>query len=93
LLDEIVVVLAALRLVTDVIPYSGHMLFLVYSGGVQKSWLYRFVALALLIETSYFKWIVWRDPLSWGIGLLLGLAAAVAHDRLNMADPVRGHGV
>jgi hypothetical protein len=78
-LDGLVVTLAVLRIVTGVVPYSGHMLFLVYSGITQKEWLYRIVAFALLIETTYFKWSIWNDLLSWGIGLSMGLMAAIAY--------------
>src|SRR5215831_11569603 len=55
-IDGIVIALAGLRFLSGALPYSGHMLFLAYSGIVEPSFFYRSVALIVLIETSYFKW-------------------------------------
>jgi hypothetical protein len=80
-LDLAVTVLALARFVlgSAVLPFSGHMLFLTYSllaGPVSAR--YRWLAMALLAETTYSKLWIWRDPRSWALGLVLGLAAAAA---------------
>ena len=77
-IDAVVLVLAFARMVGgEVLPYSGHMLFLVYSLlAAPVSARYRLLALALLAETTVFKLWLWRDPRSWTLGLILGLAAA-----------------
>ncbi|HEX8903837.1 MAG TPA: hypothetical protein VF771_03290 [Longimicrobiaceae bacterium] len=79
-LDLAVVALAFARFVGGgILPFSGHMLFLTYSLLARPiSFRYRLLAVALLIETTVFKLWIWRDPRSWGLGLALGLAAAVA---------------
>jgi hypothetical protein len=79
LVDLAVLALAFARFTGGgILPFSGHMLFLTYSvlaGPVSLR--YRALALALLIETTVFKLWIWRDPRSWGLGLVLGLFAWV----------------
>lgn len=75
-LDIAVVGLAALRTVTGLLPFSGHMLFFTYSLAA-RSRLYRVAALAILLETTWFKLVIWRDPLSWSVGLALGALALI----------------
>jgi hypothetical protein len=75
--DAVVLALAFARFVTGLLPFSGHMLFLTYSLLARPvSPRYRWVALALLVETTVYKLWQWHDPRSWGIGLAAGLAAA-----------------
>lgn len=83
ILDAGVVAVAALRAVTDAIPLSGHMLFLVYSGLTTRGWAYPLLAVLLVAETTVFKLLVWNDPASWALGGFAGLLAAVAHRRLR----------
>jgi hypothetical protein len=61
----------------EVLPFSGHMLFLTYSGLTTTARWYRWLALVLLAETTVFKLWVWRDVYSWSLGLVIGLVAAV----------------
>lgn len=79
-LDAAVTVLAFARFVSGgLLPFSGHMLFLSYSALTPPATRgYRVLALALLIETTIFKLWIWRDPRSWGLGLVLGLLAAAS---------------
>jgi hypothetical protein len=77
-IDATVFVLAMLRFVVgEVLPFSGHMLFLTYTGITVRASSYRWLVLLLLIETTIFKLVLWRDPRSWGIGLALGLVAGL----------------
>lgn len=77
-IDAAVTLLAFARFVVgEVLPFSGHMLFLTYgvlAKPVAKG--YRLLALVLLAETTVFKLWIWRDPRSWALGLVLGVAAA-----------------
>ena len=77
-IDAAVTLLAFARFVIgDVLPFSGHMLFLSYSaaaGPVARG--YRLLAFVLIAETTLFKLWIWRDPRSWVLGLALGLAGA-----------------
>lgn len=76
-IDAAVFLLSFLRFVSGTfLPFSGHMLFLTYSAAVTNSTIYRALALLLLIVTTWFKLVLWRDPHSWSIGLILGLVAA-----------------
>jgi hypothetical protein len=75
--DIVVLALAFARFVTGLLPFSGHMLFVTYSLLARPvSPRYRWVAGALLVETTLYKLWQWHDPRSWGIGLAAGLVAA-----------------
>jgi hypothetical protein len=77
ILDAGVFLLSFLRFVAgEVLPFSGHMLFLTYSGLTTRRTAYRLLALGLLVETTVFKLWLWRDPRSWALGLAIGLVAA-----------------
>lgn len=81
-LDVGVFLLSFLRFVTGhFLPFSGHMLFLTYSGLTTPRIGYRLIAVALLIETTIFKFWVWHDPRSWSLGLVIGLLAGVLYWR------------
>lgn len=78
LLDAAVLVLAVARFgIGEGLPFSGHMLFLVYSVLTTPARGYRIVATVLLLETTAFKLWIWRDVSSWELGLALGLVAAL----------------
>lgn len=78
IVDIAVLVLSFLRFVLgEILPFSGHMLFLVYSGLTTRERWYQLLGLVLLIETTVFKLWLWRDRYSWGLGLALGLLAAL----------------
>jgi hypothetical protein len=78
LADATVLTLAAVRFIAGaVVPFSGHMLFLSYSMlAVPVRRAYRLLALALLVETTIFKLLIWSDTRSWALGLALGVTAA-----------------
>ena len=79
-MDLSVFALAVLRFVTGHwLPFSGHMLFLTYSGMTTRSGGYRVFAVALALETAWFKFVLWHDPRSFWLGVIGGaLAAGVA---------------
>lgn len=76
--DAVAVGLGAVRFVGPVVPFSGHMLFFVYSALATRSVAYRWLALALAAETTWFKLVTWRDPASWSLGVAAGLVLAAA---------------
>jgi hypothetical protein len=77
LLDAAVVLLSLARFVFgEVLPFSGHMLFLTYTVLLPASRAYRWLAVVLLVETTIFKLLLWADGSSWAIGLALGALAA-----------------
>jgi hypothetical protein len=79
LMDGAITVAAFLRFVLGtILPFSGHMLFLTYTGITTPQRWYRWLALALIVETTAFKLWLWRDRYSWSLGLLIGIVAAAA---------------
>ena len=87
LMDGAITVAAFLRFVLGtILPFSGHMLFLTYTGLTTPRGWYRWLALGLIVETTVFKLWLWRDRYSWSLGLLLGLAAA-AYTRVRLSRP------
>ena len=79
--DAAVLAVAAVRMAGAYVPLSGHMMFLTHAAGTARGPV-RLLALAMLLETTWFKLVVWRDPASWALGLAAGLAAAVTYRRL-----------
>ena len=81
LVDAAVFVLAAVRTV-GVLPFSGHVLFLVHTGLTARgpgATAYRILAAVFLLETTWFKLRIWHDPTSWSLGIAAGLASAAAY--------------
>lgn len=57
-----------------ILLYSGHTLFLVYTG---VGWWFnrpiRYTALIICLQVIYWKWIIWDDHQSFFIGILFAL--------------------
>ena len=80
--DGAVSLLGALRFPGSFLPFSGHTLFFVYSLLSTRAAWYRVLVLLLLAETAYFKLLVWSDPRSFILGIVLALAFAALHRRV-----------
>jgi hypothetical protein len=76
LIDGTVMIVAVTRFLSNFPPASGHMLFLTYSGLTIKNRGYQALAIVLIAETTYFKFVIWDDWVSWAIGGAAGLVAA-----------------
>jgi hypothetical protein len=77
-IDAIVFGLSFARFVSgELLPFSGHTLFLTYSLVTTASLGYRIAAVVLIADTTVFKLWIWHDVASWSIGIGLGLVAAV----------------
>ena len=75
-MDVVVFVASVARFAASAIfPFSGHMLFLTYTLLTARARWYGWLAAALIIETSFFKLVLWHDQRSWMIGLVLGAVA------------------
>lgn len=85
-LDVAALLLCGLRMVGPLVPPSGHMLFFVYAGLTMAAASSRWIAVALILETSYLKLAVWRDFESWSLGTLAGLLLAVGYLSLPARD-------
>lgn len=82
--DAVTVVLGAVRFAGPFLPFSGHMLFFVYSALTTRSVRYGLLMLVLVAETTWFKLVLWHDLASWSLGIGAGLALAalrIAIDR------------
>jgi len=53
------------------------MLFLTYSALTTTSVPYRALALALALETAWFKFVLWHDPRTFWFGVAGGVIAAL----------------
>ncbi|MGC4033914.1 MAG: hypothetical protein QM754_19710 [Tepidisphaeraceae bacterium] len=74
LLDAAVIVLCSLRMTAPLVPMSGHMLLFVYAVVTTPGRLFRCVMVGLIVETTYFKLVLWGDVSSWMWGVLSGVA-------------------
>ncbi|HET6763782.1 MAG TPA: hypothetical protein VFH27_08915 [Longimicrobiaceae bacterium] len=77
-IDALVFVLAVVRTV-GILPFSGHVLFLVHTTLTARgpgAAVYRLLAIAFLLETTWFKLVIWHDPTSWSLGIAAGLLSA-----------------
>ncbi len=77
-LDGVVFVLSATRTtpVFSLLPLSGHALFLAYTTLTTRDRRYAVLASLALVGTTYLKLIEWRDPITWGMGLVLAAVLA-----------------
>lgn len=76
--DAVAVVLGAVRFAGLPVPFSGHMLFFVYSALTTRSAPYLMMTMLLIAETTWYKLVAWRDPRSWALGIAAGAALAAA---------------
>jgi len=74
--DGLAVVLGAVRFVGGPVPFSGHMLFFVYSALTTRSVPYLLLVLALAAQATWYKLAVWDDFTSWSLGIAAGALLA-----------------
>ena len=77
-LDALVFTLGLLRFL-GLFPFSGHMLFLVYSVFTTQNRIYQLLAVILIIETTYFKLILWQDFNSWILGIIVSVPFVILY--------------
>ena len=75
-IDLTAIGVAGSRMVAPVIPFSGHMVILVYALMSSRSKLLWWLALVLAAHTTYLKLVMWRDPITWIVGVAIGVALA-----------------
>jgi hypothetical protein len=76
--DALATVLGAIRFAGLPVPFSGHMLFFVYAALTVRSTRFLLLILVLAAQATWFKLVLWRDPYSWGLGIVAGAALAAA---------------
>ncbi|MBB4639663.1 hypothetical protein [Longimicrobium terrae] len=85
--DAAAVIAAALRLLSPAVPWSGHMVFYTYSAFTTRSLPYALLMLVLAGSATWFKLVLWDDPWSWGLGIVLGLFLAARRTVVHRARP------
>ena len=83
-LDALAIALSSLRVLpfAGLLPYSGHTLFLSYAFFATVSLAFRSVVGAYLLWVTFIKLGVYHDPISWGVGIIIGACLAVAYRRV-----------
>lgn len=82
-LDAAVIALALTR-AFYLLPFvSGHVLFAAYALATGRSWPVRWTAGLVLVEVLVIKLLVWSDFSTPAGALVIALAAAVAHRRVD----------
>ncbi len=86
-IDGVVFTLSATRSAPlfTLVPLSGHALFLSYTALTTRDRRYAALALVGLVGTTYLKLVEWRDPITWGIGLAIGVVLARLFRRHSVA--------
>lgn len=74
--DAVVVVLAATRMIGTWLPASGHMVFYAYAGLTTRSRALQLLIGVLAAVAAWFKLVLWGDWRSFGLGVAAGLALA-----------------
>ena len=82
LVDALVLVLAASRMLSPIVPASGHVLFLLYSLLVSRRLIYRLPAGAVLLVSIAMKFALWRDAWTVAIGAVLAIGLWLLRVRL-----------
>jgi hypothetical protein len=85
--DAAAVLAGALRLLSPAVPWSGHMVFYTYSAFTTRSLPYALLMLVLAGSATWFKLVLWDDPWSWGLGIVLGLFLAARRTVVHRARP------
>jgi cation transport ATPase len=78
-IDAAILTAALARFVIgEVLPFSGHMLFFVYTLLTTREKWYRVLCILLILETTWFKLHLWNDWRTWTMGSVAGLISGVA---------------
>ena len=76
IIDVVVVGLSVARMFTDILPVSGHSLFLTYAIFTSRSAVTVITASLVMLQVIYLKYFVWHDFVTSTAGLLLGALAS-----------------
>lgn len=73
-LDLIITFLSGIRsinMLMPFLPYSGHVVFILYSWVSTKNKMYRIFAGIVFAITTFFKMYIWHDYFTWLSGMIL----------------------
>lgn len=76
IVDTVVVALSMSRIFTDVVPISGHTLFLTYAIFSSRSSVVFVTASLVMLQVIYLKYFVWHDAITSTAGIVFGALAS-----------------
>jgi hypothetical protein len=91
-LDLVVTIIAGIRAINPLmpfLPYSGHVLFILYSMISTRNRNYRILAGIMFAITTFFKIFIWHDYFSWLAGMILSMpfiAIAILFDNSKKVE-------
>ena len=81
IVDVVVVALSMARIFTDLLPVSGHTLFLTYALLTSRSRVTIVAASLVMLQVIYLKYFVWHDAVTSTAGILLAALTSVLRNR------------
>lgn len=81
IVDVVVVALSMARIFTDLLPVSGHTLFLTYALLTSRSRVTVIAASLVMLQVIYLKYFVWHDAVTSTAGILLAALTSVLRNR------------
>ena len=81
IVDVVVVALSMARIFTDLLPVSGHTLFLTYALLTSRSRVTVVAASLVMLQVIYLKYFVWHDAVTSTAGILLAALTSVLRNR------------
>ena len=88
--DAVVIALSMTRIFTDVVPISGHTLFLTYAIFSGRSRVVIVTAALVMLQVIYLKYFVWHDAITSTAGIVFGALAAYVGTRYFGTTTRRG---
>jgi hypothetical protein len=88
--DALVIALSMTRIFTDVVPISGHTLFLTYAVFSSRSPIVVLTASLVMLQVIYLKYFVWHDATTSTIGIVFGALSAYVGTRYFGTTTRRG---
>ena len=76
IIDTVVIALSMTRIFTDVVPVSGHTLFLTYAIFSTRSPVVVVTASLVMLQVIYLKYFVWHDAITSTAGIVFGALAS-----------------
>ena len=90
IVDTAVIALSMTRIFTDVVPISGHTLFLTYAIFSGRSPIVVLTASLVMLQVIYLKYFVWHDAITSTTGIIFGALAAYVGTRYFGTTTRRG---
>ena len=93
-LDLVIAFIAGIRAINPLmpfLPYSGHVVFVLYSMITTRNKTYRILAGIMFAVVTFFKIYIWHDYFSWLAGMILSMpfiAVAILFDNSKKVEKI-----